>query len=923
MSVVSMMMGGESPVHESQGSEEKIFVSVRLRPLNDREISRNDVLDWECINDNTIVFKTSMPERSLFPTAYTFDRVFGTECSTKQVYDEGAKELVLSVLNGMNCTIFAYGQTSSGKTYTMSGITQFAVTDIYNYIEKHKEREFQLKFSAMEIYNEAVRDLLSHDSTPLRLLDDPERGTVVEKLTEETLVDSNHLQELLSICEAQRQIGETSLNETSSRSHQILRLTVESSSRENLSSGKCSTLTAAVNFVDLAGSERASQTLAAGARLKEGSHINRSLLTLGTVIRKLSKGRNGHVPYRDSKLTRILQNSLGGNARTAIICTMNPAHCHVEQSKNTLSFASCAKEVATNAQVNLVMSDKALVKQLQKELARLESQLSSLMSTSAGNSAVLLREKDHIIAKKDKEIKELTCQRDIAQSRLEDLLKTVAEDRSLRIYEYAASESSEGINHSRGRTTSFTSEDLNEHVSNNQIFEIPEAAEENFLLDDGTPRFLGPDPCPGWEDTAHRKNEESKDICREVQSIKLEEPTMKGKADLLPSPEEGGKEAQIGDVNERQVPTTSEEDKELTQIDLDNCYQALKQQIQELQRTIDQLAQCTPSEEVMSNSKRLTWTRSKSKRSVLMTIPSDFWPGNEDEDEQSPPAVSEMEFPGRPEDFEGRLPGAEADAEIRDTSLGDAAVEEEIVKEIDIQVDDTTSVLDLASGLNKMPKFNPLTPISDILETGTSDGRRGTLPFLREVRGGRQHHSDWPQRFDKYRRRIIELWARCNVPLVHRSYFFLTFKGDQSDNVYMEVELRRLYFLKDIASNGTTAMIDGQIVSQATSLKALNRERQFLAKQLQKKYGKKEREDLYQKWNIKLDTKQRSLQLACHLWTETKDMKHIRESAVLVAKLAGFIEPRHCPKEFFGLSFLTPPVGLKTSSWRDNVSSLL
>ncbi|GFQ01947.1 kinesin-like protein nack1 [Phtheirospermum japonicum] len=124
----------------------------------------------------------------------------------------------------MNASVFAYGQMSSGKTYTMTGITKYAIVDIYEYIEKHPERDFVLKFSAMEIYNESVRDLLSLDSTPLRLLDDPERGTIVEKLTEENLKDWNHVIHLLSICEAPRQIGETSLNEMSFRSHQIIRL---------------------------------------------------------------------------------------------------------------------------------------------------------------------------------------------------------------------------------------------------------------------------------------------------------------------------------------------------------------------------------------------------------------------------------------------------------------------------------------------------------------------------------------------------------------------------------------------------------------------------------------------------------------------------------------------------------------------------
>uniref|UniRef100_A0A1D1Z8Q8 Kinesin-like protein n=1 Tax=Anthurium amnicola TaxID=1678845 RepID=A0A1D1Z8Q8_9ARAE len=415
------------------GGAERIRVSVRLRPLNAKELARNDPLDWECINDTTVIFRNSLPERSMFPTAYTFDRVFQCDSTTKQVYLEAAREVALSVVSGINASIFAYGQTSSGKTYTMTGITEYAVTDVYDYIERHKERAFVLKFSAMEIYNEAVRDLLSTDSTPLRLLDDPDRGTVVEKLTEETLRDWDHMKELLSICEAQRQIGETSLNETSSRSHQILRLIIESSACEFLGKENSSALAASVNFVDLAGSERASQALSAGTRLKEGCHINRSLLTLGTVIRKLSKGRNGHIPYRDSKLTRILQPSLGGNARTAIICTMSPARSHIEQSRNTLLFASCAKEVATSAQVNIVMSDKALVKHLQKELARLESELRCPVPTSSKSFAqVLLKEKDAQIQKMEREIKELIQQRNLAQSRLKDLLRAVGHDQESR-----------------------------------------------------------------------------------------------------------------------------------------------------------------------------------------------------------------------------------------------------------------------------------------------------------------------------------------------------------------------------------------------------------------------------------------------------------------------------------------------------------
>ncbi|KAK8653059.1 hypothetical protein V6N13_127077 [Hibiscus sabdariffa] len=392
--------GRGEEMQDPVGCKERIFVSVRLRPLTDNEIARHDVCDWECISDNTIIYRNSLSvsEKSIYPTAYTFDRVFSSDCPNRQVYEEGAKEIALSVVRGINSSIFAYGQTGSGKTYTMTAITYRG-------------------------------DILSAESGSLRLLDDPEnyfareeRMSRLERLTEETLRDSNHFKELLSICEAQTQIGENSLTETSIRSHQTLKVTVESSALEFLDNDKSSTLVASVNFVDLAGTEGVSQTSSAGARLKEGCHINRSLLTLGTVIRKLSTGRNGHIPYRDSKLTWILQYSLGGNARTAIICTMSPARTHVEQSRNTLLFASCAKEVTTKAQVNVVMSDKALVKQLQRELAKLENELRSAgMAPTSSISDALLREKDLEIEKLRKEVAILTQQRDLAWSVVEGL----------------------------------------------------------------------------------------------------------------------------------------------------------------------------------------------------------------------------------------------------------------------------------------------------------------------------------------------------------------------------------------------------------------------------------------------------------------------------------------------------------------------
>ncbi|GMY35907.1 kinesin-like protein NACK2 [Fagus crenata] len=215
-----------------------------------------------------------------FPVAE--DKVFTTTCSIEKVYEEGDKDVVLSALTGMNATIFAYGQTSSG---TMRGITEYAVKDIYEHIRNHQERDFVLRVSAFEIYNEIVVDLLKRESGSLRLLDDPEKGTIVEKLVEEVVKDGQDLQHLISICEDRRQVGD-----------QIIRLTVESNLQET--SGCVNDFIASLNLVDLAESEFASQTNTDGTRMKEGSHLNCSLLALTKVIRKLSEGkRSGQIPY--------------------------------------------------------------------------------------------------------------------------------------------------------------------------------------------------------------------------------------------------------------------------------------------------------------------------------------------------------------------------------------------------------------------------------------------------------------------------------------------------------------------------------------------------------------------------------------------------------------------------------------------------
>ncbi|KAG9442919.1 hypothetical protein H6P81_018773 [Aristolochia fimbriata] len=950
---------------------EKIFVSVRLRPLNDREISKNDVSDWECIDDQTIMFRNSLPERSMFPTAYSFDRVFRSDSSTYQVYEEAAKHVVLSVVSGINASVFAYGQTSSGKTFTMSGITENSVADIYDYIEKHNERAFVLKFSAMEIYNEAVRDLLNSDGTQLRLLDDPERGTIVERLTEERLRDRNHLHELLSICEAQRQIGETSLNETSSRSHQILRLTIESSAREFLGMDKSSTLAASVNFVDLAGSERASQAQSAGTRLKEGCHINRSLLTLGTVIRKLSKGRNAHIPYRDSKLTRILQASLGGNARTAIICTMSPARSHLEQSRNTLLFASCAKQVATNAHVNVVMSDKALVKHLQKELARLESELRTPGPVSlTSRSDNLMREKDSQIRKMEKEIKELTQQRDLAQSRLEDLLRVVGDDQPSKLWggfgdpppysphhplddEISLSEASIADQSLDFLNQSQYSRYGNSDSEENYLFsEIPEGLTKDLpQFPKDSPRSVGSSLHHSEEKSFGAHVDNAEELCKDVRCIEVDEKVHNRTGELnVAAAQENAEHLPLtrtnhanektnlelgcpveGDGGFKLVGTNPKCDIELVRTN--SKYGVFEKRFLDVQKTINDLVKPLPDE--TSSFRRSSLMRSRSCRASF-TMNSSFPLFEPEQNEATPPSSIEKELLEHIRTFQ-KKPCSLKYNETEVISSTDSQTSEngapiDMLKEQNLkggQEENITSIQSFVDGLKEMAKlqYEKLHVDGQEMEAKGSGNLAGEK-ILKDVGlDPMQMPVDsspcCPMDFEKQQQEIIELWDACNVSLVHRTYFFLLFKGDPADSIYMEVELRRLSFLKVTFSKKNHSKSDSHIITPASSMRALRREREMLSRQMQKKLTPEERQSLYNEWGIGLDTKQRRLQLARRIWTNTSDINHIRSSASLVAKLVGLLDPDEALKEMFGLSFSPQMPKRRSFSWMSSVPTLV
>ncbi|XP_056422294.1 centromere-associated protein E isoform X2 [Hyla sarda] len=388
-----------------------VKVCLRVRPLICREQGEQVNLLWKAEN-NTL----SQVDGT---RSFNFDRVFHSHETTSQVYQEVAVPIICSALQGYNGTIFAYGQTSSGKTYTMMGspdnlgIIPQAVQEVFRIIQEIPSREFLLRVSYMEIYNETVTDLLCDDrkKKPLEIREDINRNVYVADLTEELVMVPEHVLQWIKKGEKNRHYGETKMNDHSSRSHTIFRMIVESRERNDpANSENCdgAVMVSHLNLVDLAGSERASQTGAEGVRFKEGCNINRSLFILGQVIKKLSDGQaGGFINYRDSKLTRILQNSLGGNTKTVIICTITPVS--FDETLSTLQFASTAKHVRNTPHVNEVLDDQALLKRYRKEIMDLKKQLEELEASSEIKTQAMAKEEhSQLLA----EIKQLQKERE-------------------------------------------------------------------------------------------------------------------------------------------------------------------------------------------------------------------------------------------------------------------------------------------------------------------------------------------------------------------------------------------------------------------------------------------------------------------------------------------------------------------------------
>ncbi|XP_058213223.1 kinesin-like protein KIN-7D, mitochondrial [Rhododendron vialii] len=367
-----LLLGEPLDAPRSAGGD-SISVTIRFRPLSEREYQRGDEIAWYADGDKIVRNEFNLA------TAYAFDKVFGQSTMSHEVYDVAARPVVKAAMEGVNGTVFAYGVTSSGKTHTMHGdqnapgIIPLAIKDVFSIIQDTPGREFLLRVSYLEIYNEVINDLLDPTGQNLRVREDAQ-GTYVEGIKEEVVLSPGHALSFIAAGEEHRHVGSNNYNLFSSRSHTIFTLMIESSAHGDEYDG---VVFSQLNLIDLAGSE-SSKTETSGLRRKEGAYINKSLLTLGTVIGKLSEGKASHVPYRDSKLTRLLQSSLSGHGHVSLICTVTPASSNMEETHNTLKFASRAKRVEIYASRNKIIDEKSLIKKYQKEISTLKQELDQL-----------------------------------------------------------------------------------------------------------------------------------------------------------------------------------------------------------------------------------------------------------------------------------------------------------------------------------------------------------------------------------------------------------------------------------------------------------------------------------------------------------------------------------------------------------------
>jgi kinesin family protein 11 len=358
-----------------------VQVAVRCRPLNaeEKRLTQPNVI--VCDSENRSLKVGFGPNGKKISKSYTFDKVFGMYSTQKEVFEGVVRPIVDEALAGFNCTIFAYGQTGTGKTHTMegnihseehAGIVPRTVNTILQQLEA-SDSEYTIRVSFLELYNEELQDLLNTSGDrKLKLCEDLKRGVVCQNLEEITVLNAGDIFEILQKGILIRQTAETMMNKSSSRSHSIF--TMKIMIKEYNVDGEEVVRHGQLNLVDLAGSECIGRSGARNDRAREAGSINQSLLTLGRVITALVD-HHGHIPYRDSKLTRLLQESLGGRAKTCIIATLSPSQLAVEETMSTLEYAYRAKSIKNVPIINQKMTKQVVLKEYCTEIENLKVQL--------------------------------------------------------------------------------------------------------------------------------------------------------------------------------------------------------------------------------------------------------------------------------------------------------------------------------------------------------------------------------------------------------------------------------------------------------------------------------------------------------------------------------------------------------------------
>uniref|UniRef100_A0A5G2R7Q5 Kinesin-like protein n=1 Tax=Sus scrofa TaxID=9823 RepID=A0A5G2R7Q5_PIG len=374
--------------------DQQLMVALRVRPISVAELEEGATLIAHKVDEQMVVLMDPMEDPDDILRAhrsreksYLFDVAFDFTATQEMVYQATTKSLIEGVISGYNATVFAYGPTGCGKTYTMlgtdhePGIYVRTLNDLFRAIEETSDdMEYEVSMSYLEIYNEMIRDLLNPALGYLELREDSKGVIQVAGITEVSTINAKEIMQLLMKGNRQRTQEPTAANQTSSRSHAVLQVAVRQRSRvrnilQEVRQGR-------LFMVDLAGSERASQTQNRGQRMKEGAHINRSLLALGNCINALSdKSGNKYINYRDSKLTRLLKDSLGGNSRTVMIAHISPASSAFEESRNTLTYAGRAKNIKTRVKQNLlsvsyhIAQYTSIIADLRGEIQRLKRKI--------------------------------------------------------------------------------------------------------------------------------------------------------------------------------------------------------------------------------------------------------------------------------------------------------------------------------------------------------------------------------------------------------------------------------------------------------------------------------------------------------------------------------------------------------------------